>query len=192
MVPEEEYLKESHKHLKHKSTAVQPINTRFIGIKQHITPSPSRSKIDNFPAPSESFVVLPRPDHKDNIITSKNSFDTTATTKITTLQAVGHPATTSSIPAEDPNWSTRNNTLSHRLKVANRVFDIMSSKSSIDHPMCQECTDMLLELLENQMSDVSRERDSYIEFLKKVKDSRVSKEEEKELAKQVEEVHPKT
>lgn len=118
-------------------------------------------KRESFPASADSFVVLP-------------SKETT-------------PTAVTAAPTEDPNWS-RNNTLSHRLRVANRVFDIMSSKSSVDHPMCQECTDMLLESLEKQMSDVGKERDSYIEFMKKVKDNRVTKEEEMELAKQVEEV----
>lgn len=64
----------------------------------------------------------------------------------------------------------------------------MSSKSSVDHPMCQECTDMLLEMLEKQLEDVGRKRDCYIDYLKKVKESQVSDEEEKELQKQVNEV----
>lgn len=102
------------------------------------------------------------------------------------LQAI-QPVSTSISVEDDPNWS-RNNTLSHRLRVANRVFDIMSSKSSVDHPICQECTDMLLECLEKQMNDVGRERDCYIDFMKKVKDSVVTKAEEQELGKQVEEV----
>lgn len=54
--------------------------------------------------------------------------------------------------------------------------------------MCQECTDMLLESLEKQLEDVGRERDCYIDFLKKVKDSQVTDEEEQELRQQVEEV----
>lgn len=54
--------------------------------------------------------------------------------------------------------------------------------------MCQECVDLFIELLREQMNDVSTERDCYIEFLNRVKDNRVSKEEEIELAKQVENV----
>lgn len=54
--------------------------------------------------------------------------------------------------------------------------------------MCQECVDLFIELLREQMNDVSTERDCYIEFLKKVQDSRVTKEEKTELAKQVEDV----
>ncbi|OAD80375.1 hypothetical protein PHYBLDRAFT_105061, partial [Phycomyces blakesleeanus NRRL 1555(-)] len=91
------------------------------------------------------------------------------------------------VPATDEKqWQTqRNNNLTHRLRVAKRLFDLMSSKSSVDHPMCHECTDMLLESLEKQLEDVGRERDYYIDFLKKVKDGKVSQDEEKELVKQV-------
>ncbi|KAI9308942.1 Atg6/Beclin [Cunninghamella echinulata] len=70
---------------------------------------------------------------------------------------------------EIPPSSPRNNSLSHRLKVATRLFDVMSSKSNVDHPMCQECTDMMLEYLEKQLDDVGKERDCYLDFLKKTK-----------------------
>ncbi|KAI7863405.1 autophagy protein Apg6-domain-containing protein [Spinellus fusiger] len=90
-------------------------------------------------------------------------------------------------PGEDRGgWQTqRNNSLSHRLKVANRLFDLMSSKSSVDHPMCQECTDMLLESLEKQLEAVGRERDCYIDYLKKIKQNQVSEEEQSSLEHQV-------
>lgn len=159
-----------------------------------MAPSPSsRSQYrrDSFPASADSFVVLST--SKSTSAEGTGTAGATATT-IQPVSATAVPVqatnlvSTSTSVEEDPNWS-RNNTLSHRLRVANRVFDIMSSKSSVDHPMCQECTDMLLESLEKQMSDVGRERDCYIEFMKKVKDSRVSKDEEEDLAKQVEEVN---
>lgn len=82
----------------------------------------------------------------------------------------------------------RNNSMSHRLKVANKLFDIMSAKSDIDHPMCQECTDILLDSLRRQLEDVSRERDCYIEFLKKVSDSKIDEAGEETLRKEIEEV----
>jgi beclin 1 len=82
----------------------------------------------------------------------------------------------------------RNNSMSHRLKVANKLFDIMSAKSDIDHPMCQECTDILLDSLRRQLEDVSRERDCYIEFLKKVSESKIDEAGEETLRKEIEEV----
>ncbi|KAI9478225.1 MAG: autophagy protein Apg6-domain-containing protein [Benjaminiella poitrasii] len=175
----------------------QPIESHLVGIKLTPTHSSKQNKRESFSPPSESFVVLSRPESTPTVVlnstspinldTSKNitnqtSSETSHNAALTTNLQAAHPVSTST---ED--WP-RNNTLSHRLKVANRVFQIMSSKSSVDHPMCQECTDILLETLERQMSDVSRERDCYIEFLKKVKDSRVTKEEEEELEKQVDEL----
>ncbi|KAI8372628.1 autophagy protein Apg6-domain-containing protein [Choanephora cucurbitarum] len=143
------------------------LHTRLIGIKQ-----PAKQ-----PGPSESFVVLTHPEHHS--VSTDNTSAIQSSTKIL-LQATH---------SEDASWSRdSNNSLSHRLKVANRLFDIMSSKSSVDHPMCQECTDMLLEHLQKQMTDVGRERDCYIDFLKKIKDSRVTAEEEAELTQQVEEL----
>ncbi|KAG2177086.1 hypothetical protein INT43_007742 [Umbelopsis isabellina] len=82
----------------------------------------------------------------------------------------------------------RNNSMSHRLKVANKLFDIMSAKSDIDHPMCQECTDILLDNLRRQLEDVSRERDCYIEFLKKVSESKIDEAGEETLRKEIEEL----
>ncbi|KAI8333322.1 autophagy protein Apg6-domain-containing protein [Chlamydoabsidia padenii] len=76
-------------------------------------------------------------------------------------------------PANVPDHH-RNNSLSHRLKVATLLFDVMSSKSNVDHPMCQECTDMMLESLERQLNDVGRERDCYLDFLKKIKQQQPS------------------
>lgn len=200
MASEEQYEIEAQKRRLSQNTKSlpQPLNTRLVGIKPSPL-SPSRSgydgnkKRDSYPAPSESFVVLTHPETNANtpstipststtlkLSTNKNS--RTFNSDMATLQAT-NPIITSATTVETPpsGWS-------ERLKVANRLFEIMSSKSSVDHPMCQECVDLFIELLREQMNDVSTERDCYIEFLKKVKDSRVTKEEEEELAKQVEDV----
>lgn len=50
----------------------------------------------------------------------------------------------------------------------NRLFEILSSRSDIDHPVCVECTDMLLEGLQQKLEDTSRERDIYVKHLKSV------------------------
>lgn len=56
----------------------------------------------------------------------------------------------------------------NRLRTTGKLFDLMSSKSDVDHPLCQECADMLLDALAKQLRDVSRERDCYIDFLRTV------------------------
>jgi hypothetical protein len=48
--------------------------------------------------------------------------------------------------------------LSHRLKVANRLFDLINGISDLEHPMCQECSEELLEKLEKRLQDVRNEK----------------------------------
>ncbi|KAG1054547.1 hypothetical protein G6F46_002163 [Rhizopus delemar] len=147
-------------------------------------PMPTEKR-KSYPIVSESFVMLPHPNQQQQQAIHRPILASKSTNTVATVTTPTHVEFQTTV--EEANW-TRNNSLSHRLKVANRLFDIMSSQSNVDHPLCQECTDMLLEALEKQLEDVSRERDCYIEFMKKVKDSRLSNEEEQELRKQLEEL----
>ncbi|XP_025090043.1 beclin-1-like isoform X2 [Pomacea canaliculata] len=58
--------------------------------------------------------------------------------------------------------------LSHRLKVASVLFDIMSGQSEVDHPLCEECTDALLDRLDQQLKLTEDECRDYKEFLEKL------------------------
>lgn len=57
-------------------------------------------------------------------------------------------------------------TLSHQIESTTRLFEILSSHSDIDHPICTECTELLLSQLQNRLSASTQERDAYISFLK--------------------------
>lgn len=59
-------------------------------------------------------------------------------------------------------------TLGADMEKANRLFDIMSAKSDIDHPICVECTQQLVEGLEKKLEASARERDAYVAFLKRL------------------------
>lgn len=56
--------------------------------------------------------------------------------------------------------------LSADMERANRLFEVMSSRSDIDHPICVECTSMLVEGLEQRLEVAGKERDAYVTFLK--------------------------
>ncbi len=56
--------------------------------------------------------------------------------------------------------------LSHQIESTTRLFEILSSRSDIDHPICIECTDLLLSSLQSRLSTSTKERDAYINFLK--------------------------
>lgn len=57
-------------------------------------------------------------------------------------------------------------TPSHQIESTTRLFEILSSRSDIDHPICTECTDLLLSSLQARLSAATKERDAYIAFLK--------------------------
>lgn len=70
----------------------------------------------------------------------------------------------------------------HR-ETTTRLFEILSARSDIDHPICSECTDLLLEGLQKRQAGVTRERDAYVEFLKKAQQD-IPTDEEKAKTKQ--------
>lgn len=57
-------------------------------------------------------------------------------------------------------------TLSHQIESTHRLFEILSSRSDIDHPICTECTELLLSQLQTRLSESTKERDAYISYLK--------------------------
>jgi len=82
--------------------------------------------------------------------------------------------------------------MSHRLKVTSQLFDMLSDNSSVDHPLCEECTDTLLQSLEQQLELAEQDSQQYQEYLNKLnietEDSSEVGELEQELSRlQVEE-----
>jgi beclin 1 len=61
---------------------------------------------------------------------------------------------------------TEGDSLSNQLETATRLFEILSARSDIDHPICVECTERLVEQLQKRLGNASRERDAYVEFLR--------------------------
>ncbi|KAF9774396.1 Vacuolar protein-sorting-associated protein 30 [Fusarium sp. DS 682] len=61
----------------------------------------------------------------------------------------------------------------------NRLFEILSARSDIDHPICIECTEMLIEGLQKKLEVASRERDAYVKHLKEARANKPSEEDMK-------------
>ncbi|CAC5420659.1 BECN [Mytilus coruscus] len=55
--------------------------------------------------------------------------------------------------------------LGHKIKVSSILFDIMSGQSEVDHPLCEECTDTLLDQLDHQLQITEDECKDYKDFL---------------------------
>ncbi|KAI1378753.1 APG6-domain-containing protein [Hypoxylon crocopeplum] len=56
----------------------------------------------------------------------------------------------------------------HEAERINKLFEILSARSDIDHPVCVECTEMLVDGLQKKLESTARERDAYAAFLKQV------------------------
>lgn len=56
----------------------------------------------------------------------------------------------------------------YAFKVRATLFDILSSSSSADHPLCDECTDSLLMIMDQQLRMTEGEWSDYNEYLKKL------------------------
>lgn len=61
--------------------------------------------------------------------------------------------------------------LSKKFESSMRLFEILSSRSDIDHPICSECSDILLTSLQEKLTAANKERDAYISFLKELKNN---------------------
>jgi beclin len=70
--------------------------------------------------------------------------------------------------SEQPNPSP----LSHHLRSTLRLFNLLSTRTDIDHPLCAECTQILLTSLQRQLDETKKERDGYIAFEKEIRKER--------------------
>jgi beclin 1 len=65
------------------------------------------------------------------------------------------------------------------LETTNRMFEILSARSDIDHPICVECTELLVEGLQKRLATATRERDAYVGYLRRANTDVPSAEEVK-------------
>ncbi|KAJ5124931.1 Beclin family [Penicillium bovifimosum] len=58
-----------------------------------------------------------------------------------------------------------------QIEKTTRLFEIVSARSDIDHPICVECTELLVESLQKRLAGSTKERDAYISFLRNLNGS---------------------
>ncbi|KAK3945382.1 putative autophagy protein Apg6 [Diplogelasinospora grovesii] len=68
-------------------------------------------------------------------------------------------------------------TKSYEMERINKLFEILSARSDIDHPICVECTDILVEELQKKLNITLAERDAYVHYLKDMQSSEPTEEE---------------
>lgn len=62
------------------------------------------------------------------------------------------------------------NTISGRINTLNNVFSILSNNQDIDHPLCADCSNLVVENFKLKFDQSQREKDYYLTFLRKLKD----------------------
>lgn len=60
-------------------------------------------------------------------------------------------------------------TISQRLSTLEHIFKILSSNQDIDHPLCLECANLLVENYKLKFDQNQKEKDNYLAFLRKLK-----------------------
>ena len=125
--------------------------------KIHISPyNPSFS-----PQLDESLEKL-APSEYDMIVRSLRASDAPAPTPTTAL-----PFPT--LPGPSPGERQDPTPISHHLRSTIRLFNLLSSKTDIDHPLCAECTQILLSSLQRNLDELKKERNGYLAFEKEVR-----------------------
>ncbi|KAK0195350.1 beclin 1 protein [Armillaria mellea] len=119
-------------------------------------------------SPHESFVLL-----QDSMIRNIPSSPSSPRAKKGLMKARSSPTKSPTSPPpkaalDQPNPSP----LSHHLRSTTRLFNFLSSRTDIDHPLCAECTQILLPSLQRQLDETKKERDGYIAFEKEIKKER--------------------
>jgi Apg6 coiled-coil region len=80
------------------------------------------------------------------------------------------------LPADDVDH-VNPSPLSHHLRSTQRLLNLISSRTDVDHPLCAECTHILLTSLTRQLEETKKEYEGYVAFEREVKKE---KEREKE------------
>lgn len=52
------------------------------------------------------------------------------------------------------------------MQVQAKLFDYLSGTSDIDHPLCEECSDYLIEILEQQLEATKKDYNDYCDYYK--------------------------
>lgn len=62
--------------------------------------------------------------------------------------------------------------LSHHLRSTQKLLNLISTRTDVDHPLCSECTHILMSNLTRQLEETKKERDGYIAYEKEVRKER--------------------
>ncbi|PNS21832.1 Vacuolar protein sorting-associated protein atg6 [Sphaceloma murrayae] len=138
--------------------------------------------------PPQQKRTIPSPNKSSSKLNPAMSFVMLSDSQINTLAAEEPKSAAGSLAPSPRPEGTKNGVdpaepLSQQMEMNMKLFEILSARSDIDHPICSECTDLLMHGLQQRQATVNRERDAYMGFLKQAQAS-VPTEEEQRQAKE--------
>lgn len=80
-------------------------------------------------------------------------------------------------------------TIAARLRNLQKIFLILSSNSQVDHPLCLDCSKLLLENFKQKFDQNQKEKEYYLSFLRKLKSKDTSTIPEEELDSKIRQNH---
>lgn len=80
----------------------------------------------------------------------------------------------------------KNVSLSNKLKKTAELFDIISNNGDVDHPLCEDCTDTLLDGMDQQLKLAEDEAQEYQAYLQKLENESEDESRVKELVEELE------
>ena len=141
-----------------------PLVKRVIPSVKNGSP-PAGTRVPSGPRSNESFVVL------------------------TQSQIQRSPPKQDGVPNGTTTGSAENG--AERRRISAKLFDAISGRSDIDYPMCTECADILLENMSAKHTEVKKERDGYLDYIKGLQsEGQVTPEEVTTAEKELEDVTP--
>ena len=119
-------------------------------------------RITPFPQLDESLEKL-APSEYDMIVRSLRASDAPSSSDAPATTALPFPTLPSPHERQDPT------PISNHLRSTIRLFNLLSAKTDIDHPLCAECTQILLSSLQRNLDELKKERNGYLAFEKEVR-----------------------
>lgn len=136
------------------SSPTSPITKRLIPAPRHGGGKSDARDIGSKGNPDMSFIEI-----TESQVVSPQQLDSVEQTPSKNNQdSNGKP--------DDSKSGNHDGSLSHDMKISERLFSILSARSDIDHPICTECTSLLLSSMTARLNASTRERDANISFLK--------------------------
>lgn len=85
------------------------------------------------------------------------------------------------VPGDNPK-------LYEKIERQQRLFELLSKNSDIDHPVCSGCADQLILAMNKNMAELERDRNAYVSYLNKIKGEMPTEEDHAKAKAELEEL----